>query len=175
MNAHAVLARVGEVRPLDRLAGHHRLPSRARTIAGLPGSLTLSHPANVRPVAAPRFGELFVQDGFLGATSASMQTATNTPPTIASAIMPTTQSGITIWHYPKSRRWRAGHRAFRRGAQLRSAVLAIGLPEQFRQPRDVDGDASHLVRGEHLRLPRLVLVVAGVTYASAYPLASRTT
>jgi hypothetical protein len=42
MNAHAVLARVGEVRRLDRFAGHHRLPSRARIIAGLPGFLTLS-------------------------------------------------------------------------------------------------------------------------------------
>jgi hypothetical protein len=97
---------------------------RARTIAGLP----LSHPANVRPVAAPRFGGLFVQGGSLGATSASMQTATNTPPTIASAAMPTTtKSVITIWHYHDPRRWRAGHRAFRRGALLRSAIRLVFL------------------------------------------------
>jgi hypothetical protein len=47
--------------------------------------------------SAIRFGGLFVQDGSsLGAISDSMQTATNRPPTIASAAMPTTQSVINL-------------------------------------------------------------------------------
>jgi hypothetical protein len=61
-----------------------------------------------------------------------MQTATNMPPTIASAAMPTTKSVITIY---EPRRWSAGRRAFSRGAQHRSATLAIGLPKQFGQSR----------------------------------------
>jgi hypothetical protein len=38
-------------------------------------------------------------------------------------------------------------------------LLGLALPEQLRQPRDVDGDASRLVCGQHLRLPRLGLNV----------------
>jgi hypothetical protein len=35
----------------------------------------------------------------------------------------------------------------------RSALLRLALPEEFRQPRDVDGDAPRFVRRQHLRLP----------------------
>jgi hypothetical protein len=63
----------------------------------------------------------------LGATSASMQTATNTPPTIASAAMPTTKSVITIWHYHEPRRWRpvrhSRQRASGSGAELQPCWL----------------------------------------------------
>jgi hypothetical protein len=36
---------------------------------------------------------------------------------------------------------------------------AIRFPEQLRQPRDVDGDPSRLVGGEHFRLARRSLVL----------------
>jgi hypothetical protein len=52
---------------------------------------------------------------------------------------------------------------------------AIRLAEQLRQPRDVDGDPSGLVLRQHLRLPCFGFVVAGMKYASACPLTSRTT
>jgi hypothetical protein len=46
---------------------------------------------------------------------------------------------------PRTAPLACGHRAFRRGAQLRSAMLAISLAKQLGQPRDVDGDESRLV------------------------------
>jgi hypothetical protein len=44
----------------------------------------------------------------------------------------------------------------------RQGSVAIRFPEQLRRPRDVDGDPPRLVFRQHLRLPRLVLAVAGV-------------
>jgi hypothetical protein len=37
-------------------------------------------------------------------------------------------------------------------------LVALGLPQQLRQPCDVDRDAPRLVEGEHLRLPRFGFV-----------------
>jgi hypothetical protein len=45
----------------------------------------------------------------------------------------------------------------------------IGLPEQFRQPRDVDGYPAGLVLLQHLCLPRFGLVVAGVDVGERLP------
>jgi hypothetical protein len=39
-------------------------------------------------------------------------------------------------------------------------LVALGLPQQLRQPCDVDRDAPRLVEGEHLRLPRFGFVVS---------------
>jgi hypothetical protein len=44
----------------------------------------------------------------------------------------------------------------------KTALVAIRLPEQLRQPHDVDGDPSRLVLGEHLRLPGLGLVLSRI-------------
>jgi hypothetical protein len=41
--------------------------------------------------------------------------------------------------------------------------------QQLRQPCDIDGDASCLVLRQHLCLPRLVLVVAGVEVSQRLP------
>jgi hypothetical protein len=41
-------------------------------------------------------------------------------------------------------------------------LVALTLPKQLRQPRDIDGDPPRLVRRQHLRLPRLGLVIAGI-------------
>jgi hypothetical protein len=41
-------------------------------------------------------------------------------------------------------------------------VLSFALPEQFRESRDVERDATRLVGGEHLRLPRVGFVVTAV-------------
>jgi hypothetical protein len=38
----------------------------------------------------------------------------------------------------------------------------VSLPEQFRQPGDVDGDPSRLVFREHLRLSSFVFVLARI-------------
>ena len=43
------------------------------------------------------------------------------------------------------------------------------LPEQLRQPRDIDGDRSRLVLREYLRLPGLIFVVAGVEVGKGPP------
>jgi hypothetical protein len=42
------------------------------------------------------------------------------------------------------------------------SLVGPDLPEQLRQPRDVDGDPSRLVVREHVGLPCLSIVVAGV-------------
>jgi hypothetical protein len=47
--------------------------------------------------------------------------------------------------------------------------VALALPEQLRQLRDVDGDAARLVRGEHLRLARLALAIARVNEGERLP------
>jgi hypothetical protein len=54
-------------------------------------------------------------------------------------------------------------------ARLAPASVAICPPEQLRQPRNVDGDPSRLVLRQQLRLPRLVLVVAGVELRDRLP------
>jgi hypothetical protein len=43
------------------------------------------------------------------------------------------------------------------------------LPEQLRQPRNVDGDPSRLVLRQHLSLPSLSFVVAGVEVGKGLP------
>jgi hypothetical protein len=42
------------------------------------------------------------------------------------------------------------------------SLVGPDLPEQLRQSRDVDGDPSRLVVREHLSLPCLGFVVAGI-------------
>ena len=43
-----------------------------------------------------------------------------------------------------------------------TSLRALALPEQLRQPCDVDGDAPRLVGGEHLGLPRLGFALSRV-------------
>jgi hypothetical protein len=43
-----------------------------------------------------------------------------------------------------------------------SSPLALALPEQLRQPRDVDGDAPPLVLGQHLGLQRFGFPFSGI-------------
>jgi hypothetical protein len=59
-----------------------------------------------------------------------------------------------------------------RGAGMagRSSLVALRLPQQLRQPRDVDRDAPRLVGGEHLRLPRFVFVLAAVEVGKNLPI-----
>ena len=47
--------------------------------------------------------------------------------------------------------------------------MGLALPEQLRQPRDVDGDPPRFVGGEHLRLPRLGLVVSRIDVRDRLP------
>jgi hypothetical protein len=54
-----------------------------------------------------------------------------------------------------------------------AALLRLPLPEQPRQPRDVDGDAPRLVGRQHLSLHRLRFGRPAVQIAC--PLACRTT
>jgi hypothetical protein len=56
------------------------------------------------------------------------------------------------------------------GSRRDLGSIAICLPKQLRQPRDVDGDASRLILREHLGLPRLVFVVAGLEVGERLPI-----
>jgi hypothetical protein len=47
--------------------------------------------------------------------------------------------------------------------------IAIHLPKQPRQPRDVDGDPSRLVLREHLRLTRFGFVLSRVDVRERLP------
>ena len=48
----------------------------------------------------------------------------------------------------------------RRARELNPHLVALTLPEQLRQPRDIDGDPARLGGGEHLGLQRLGLVLS---------------
>jgi hypothetical protein len=49
-----------------------------------------------------------------------------------------------------------------RGSKECDDSVSIGLPEQFLQPHDVDGDPARLFLREHLRLQRFGRVVSRV-------------
>ena len=66
-------------------------------------------------------------------------------------------------------RWRCRFARTRREAASSTSLIAPRLPWRLRQPRDVDGDPPRLVLRQHLRLPRLGLVVAGVEVGKRLP------
>jgi hypothetical protein len=54
-------------------------------------------------------------------------------------------------------------------------LVALALPEQLGQPRDVDGDAPRLVLRQHFRLQRLRLVLSRADVRKLLPVGVSTT
>jgi hypothetical protein len=90
---------------------------------------------------------------------------------IVGTVVTIASGGVAIYadHYHLWHWWERGNSSLSFAIAHHARSIGLGLPEELRQPRDVYGDPSRLVLRQYLRLPRLVLVVAGVDVRKGLP------